>query len=157
MFCGQCGTERASENARFCRSCGADFAASVPSSFTAQRDDPGGVKAAAPVVPEAADQRDHSPVRLDEVDPMTTAQFTPPSSVPVGRRTTAAPAAASASPPHPVQQSYPADNAWNPSPSPPESSRAAWERRLPLFAAAFVLLVVGGLIGYIAVTRFMPV
>lgn len=136
MFCGQCGTERTSEDARFCRSCGADLAASVPPSVTEQRDNAEEVTTVRPVV----------------MDPRNTAQLTPPT---VSLGGWPAPTAAPA-PAHPSPSSYSASSARGFAPSPAGSSPAAGESRLPLYAAALVLLVVGGLIGYVAVTWLLP-
>lgn len=136
MFCGQCGTERTSEDARFCRSCGADFAPPVPPSRTEQHNDPGEVTA----------------VRLVWPDSEETAQLAPAPAAPLGGWTAATPASSPEASPH----RYPAGVVAGPTLSPAESPATSGGSRLPLFAGALVLLVVGGLIGYVAVTWLLP-
>lgn len=138
MFCGQCGTERVTEDARFCRSCGTTFSASVPLPVTHHN-----------LVDETTAVR---PV----VDPTTASELTPSRD----SEDQWSPAAPSMVPTHPAPPVYPSGRAWAPAaaaPSdlgPPFASTGAG--RLPLYAAAVALLLIGGLIGYVAVAFLLP-
>ena len=165
MFCGNCGTERNSETARFCRACGATFHTPIPQPTslvepTPEEVDGPGEATAGPAVgvwglpgERRADPAGPKSSAVDHSQVEPSAERSPAGSH-IERTSDEW---ASSEPPtiHPpfpepwqaAREQTPTDLATMPAPT---------QTRLPFLLAALGLLLAGGLVGYVAVTWLLP-
>lgn len=158
MFCGKCGTERNNENARFCRACGAAFHTSPPQPTSL----------AQPMREQLEGLGEATAVRAVDVAGLPAEQRTGPTGPnpsAVDRDKAEPPAERAGHIAHPLDewtsgQPSPIRQPWEAAreqtPAALGTISAPTQARLPFLLAALGLLLVGGIVGFVAVTWLLP-